>query len=172
MENIIYIKQLLERFYNGQTTLDEENDLKMFFSDCQNIPKELEADKTLFNIIKSTEISILNSIDVPGHIETDIEASIDNYIQISRQKPTLNWKKISFYATACACLIALLIPYIFNDCKKDSIETYNSKYSNVYIPQSEEAATAEATRALILVSSKLNQSSEKIELTTNDINNF
>ena len=59
MENIIYIKQLLERFYNGQTTLDEENDLKMFFSDCQNIPKELEADKTLFNIIKSTDISIL-----------------------------------------------------------------------------------------------------------------
>jgi len=42
-----YIKQLLERYWNGETTLEEEDILRTFFSQT-DIPAELESVKPLF----------------------------------------------------------------------------------------------------------------------------
>ena len=42
-----HIRHLLLKFYDGQTTSDEEDELKHFF-DSHNIPEELYADKILF----------------------------------------------------------------------------------------------------------------------------
>ena len=42
-----YIKQLLERYWNCETSLEEEDILRTFFSQ-EDIPSELESYKALF----------------------------------------------------------------------------------------------------------------------------
>jgi len=58
------IKELLEKFYQGQTSDDEEIQLKQFFS-SNSIPKEFEQDKIYFDYLsKASQIEYLdNSFD-------------------------------------------------------------------------------------------------------------
>jgi len=42
-----YIEQLMERYWNAETTLEEENILRTFFSQ-KNIPAEMEQWRPLF----------------------------------------------------------------------------------------------------------------------------
>jgi hypothetical protein len=47
MESIERIRKMLERFYQGETTLEEEKWLEDYFSST-TVPEELLADKELF----------------------------------------------------------------------------------------------------------------------------
>ncbi|MBE6311384.1 MAG: hypothetical protein E7080_10085 [Bacteroidales bacterium] len=166
MEDIDYIKLLLERFYNGSTTIDEEAELISFFSDCKDVPKELEADKTLFDNIQLANALLINSISMPVELTKEIEARVDAEAKKSIYKPFWNWQRLAISVAVCACIIALLIPFMKLDNNNNSELYPNPEYSNLYIPQSEEAATVETSRALMLISSKLNQGSTQVEYIT------
>ena len=51
-----YIEQLLERYWQGETTLQEENILRSFFSQ-QDIPEHLQKYKALFTYEKEKPLS-------------------------------------------------------------------------------------------------------------------
>lgn len=42
-----HVEELLERYYNGQTTLEEESELRIFFLE-NDVPQQFPADKDLF----------------------------------------------------------------------------------------------------------------------------
>ena len=42
------IKKLLERFFNGTTTREEETLLMQYFAQEENVPKEWEAEQQMF----------------------------------------------------------------------------------------------------------------------------
>ena len=53
------IKLLLEKFYEGTTSSEEELIIKEFFLTCDDISDDLKADKELFDIFANAEKNLL-----------------------------------------------------------------------------------------------------------------
>lgn len=47
-DNILRIRTLIDRFFDGETTLDEEQQLYAFFSEATSLPDDLEALRPMF----------------------------------------------------------------------------------------------------------------------------
>ena len=80
--NIEQIKLLLSRFYEGQTTPDEERLLADFFR-REDVPEELQEDKQLFLML-----SQLSDQEMPQDIAEEITAFVNNLGQ-TEKKPVL-----------------------------------------------------------------------------------
>ena len=80
------IKSLLSRFYEGQTTPDEERLLTDFFR-RENVPEELQEDKQLFLIL-----SHISDQEMPTDIAEEITAFVNNLGQ-TEKKPVLPEEK-------------------------------------------------------------------------------
>ena len=145
------IKILLERFYDGNTTLEEERILSDFLLHNDNIPPGLEPDKKLFSCINE-----LNGTTPTQEFENNIESYIDSLDSESKKTVALHpsvWKKIAGIAAAVIVLIATGISYNNYEIKqKDSL----------YI--SREKAYSEAERALVLLSQNLNKGTSKVDI--------
>ena len=70
--NLTKIRILLEKFYDGESTLEEENQLIIFFS-SEDIPESLESDKKLFLSMKCKD----SDIKVPDDLNDNISDFID-----------------------------------------------------------------------------------------------
>ena len=84
------IKKLLEKFYKGETSLAEDDQLREFFAN-EDIPEELEADKKIFDYyayMKEEKLGddfdekILNKITQPVKLE-DRRRSLQRIINIA-----------------------------------------------------------------------------------------
>ena len=47
-DNILKIRTLLDRFFDGETTLNEEQELYAFFRDASDLPEDLESLRPMF----------------------------------------------------------------------------------------------------------------------------
>ena len=84
--NIEQIKSLLARFYEGQTTPEEERLLADFFR-CEDVPEELQEDKQLFLILAQ-----ISDQEMPADIAEEITAFVNNLGQ-TEKKPVLSEEK-------------------------------------------------------------------------------
>lgn len=145
------IKILLERFYDGNTSLEEERILSEFLLHNDNLAPDLEPDKKLFSSINK-----LKETAPPQEFENNIESYIDYLDNKGRKTLTIwaaGWKKIAGIAAAVILLIATGISYNnYETRQKDSL----------YI--SEEKVYSEAERALVLLSQNLNKGTSKIDV--------
>ena len=66
------IKILLGKFYNGETTIDEENELMYFFS-SKNVPESLEIEREIFLSMQKKDSDII----VPENLNNEISGFID-----------------------------------------------------------------------------------------------
>lgn len=101
--DIDQIKSLLEAYYDGTTTIEQEKLLYDFFASATEIPAEMEADRQLFNSLHSV---LAKEIIVPDNLENQLISHIDNLEkaeQINRRK----WIKPFAYISAAACAILL-----------------------------------------------------------------
>ena len=80
------IKSLLARFYEGQTTPDEERLLADFFR-CEDVPEDLQEDKQLFLLLAQT-----SDQEMPQDIAEEITAFVNNLGQ-TEKKPVLSEMK-------------------------------------------------------------------------------
>ena len=80
--NIEQIKSLLARFYEGQTTPEEERLLADFFS-REDVPEELQEDKQLFLMLAQ-----ISDQEMPTDIAEEITAFVNNLGQ-TKKKPVL-----------------------------------------------------------------------------------
>ena len=80
------IKPLLSRFYEGQTTPDEERLLADFFR-REDVPEELQEDKQLF-----LTLAKISDQEMPQDIAEDITAFVNNLGQ-TEKKPVLSEDK-------------------------------------------------------------------------------
>lgn len=69
------IKVLLERYYRGETTLPEEQQLKSYFRQ-NNVPDELEADRETFLFLSGLS---RHEADLPPGLEERLSASIGRW---------------------------------------------------------------------------------------------
>lgn len=103
-----YIKQLLQRFYNGQTTSDEENMLKEFFAH-ETVPKELQLDRDLFLTLKQLHGKDEKNI---SSMKLDLEQEIDRWEQEEKatarnRRPLNRIKRYIIYATGIAAILTI-----------------------------------------------------------------
>ncbi|MDX9946242.1 MAG: hypothetical protein RBS38_02670 [Bacteroidales bacterium] len=141
------IIQLLTKYYDGNSTIEEERLLKEFFSGpC--VPEELLDEQEIFRCYTS-----ISNKDVPepsADFEKKIFAAIDR-----EEKRTLMPSRRRLYVMlsgVAATLLILAAAYFFFDRRPDIRDTYSDP----------EVAYAEAMKILYSVSSRMNEGTREL----------
>ena len=152
MESIAEIRKLLDRFYTGETTLEEEQILQDYFS-SSSIPEELMPDRDLFRSLGNAS----DSVAVPEGLNQKILDVIDK-----QEKKVVRTRRISVFslsglAAGLLVVIALYVGYFRADKPAMLAYQMTDTYEN---PQD---AYEEARRTLAFVSAKLNTGTSGLE---------
>ncbi len=146
------IQILLEKYWDGKTSLEEEKTLRDYFN-SETIDKNLIQYKSLFNFIKK---------------EQKIKINPSFSIDLNKGKVrNLSWKR--YLAVACVFLISGFFIWNFN------AEKTNHDIAQIGEIENPEEAYQIAKEALYLVSMKLNHGTSKASEKINkvkDINRF
>ena len=153
MESIEEIRKLLDRFYLGETSLEEEQTLQEYFSST-SIPEAMFPDRDLFRTLGNAT----DSVTVPEDLNQKILDVIDQ-----QEKKVVRTRRISVFslsglAAGLLVVIALYVGYFRVDgpgrlASHEMTDTYED-------PQD---AYEEARRTLNYVSAKLNTGTNELE---------
>ena len=164
------IRQLLEAFYNSDTTVEEETLLLNFFND-KNLNEQWHTKRDLFNVLYGS-----SDIKLPQELSKRLENVIDNFIDDTSHKSLIkidhhiersSYKNISSQTKirklivsigSVAAIALLCIGLFFVSNKPASTQTM---VVDTFTNPEEAAIVAE--RALMLVSSKLNKGLYSLE---------
>jgi hypothetical protein len=142
------IELLLQRFYSGESTIEEEKELKDFFT-TNDVPRHMWAEQELF-----TYYHVGGKDEKP---DKELEKKIINVIKGAEQEGAKRFakrKKILYMVSSAAAVAAILIvsyfAFIFNPSMQD---TYDNP----------EIAYLQAKETLLFVSSKLNKGTEDLQ---------
>ncbi len=160
------IKKLVEAFYNGETTIEEEKLLLSYFQG-EDVAEELLKEKDLFLNLYQSE-----SIDVPLHLEAKLETLIDELaakVKVTL-KPASKKKYILRWAGSIAAGIAILITagIYFNKQEKTTM-TPIAQTIDKTIDKADEQKIKEAQEALVLLSSKFNKGMDQLALVSTNL---
>lgn len=150
-----YIKEILEKYYEGFSSAEEEKILIDYFS-TENIAPELANEQLIFNSLHSIE-------EVP--FNDQLESRLENIIDVLDKKEraiakTATSKKRNirpfFWVSSVAASLILLISigYLYQQHNEYQVESSTISLKDTY--SDPEKAYAEAEKALILMSEKLN----------------
>jgi len=133
------IKRLLERYYKGESSLEEEYKLKKFFNQ-EDIPQDLVAEKEIFRYYMSS-----SGIPEPSSgFEDKIISALDS---VDKRSESLKRRRLFGALTGIAAgLLILTGVYFYFFSKSESLDTYSDPA----------IAYAEAMRILNDVSVRLN----------------
>lgn len=134
------LKILLEKYYEGASSREEELMLKEYFS-REEVPEELRRDREIFRFfLDSAEIP-----DAPSGFEERIIERIDR----QRSEAKFNWKRriLTVMSAAASLIIIISATWFFTRDRRAIRDTYSD-------PQ---IAYAEAMKILYEVSVKLNK---------------
>ncbi|MBU2650082.1 MAG: hypothetical protein KKA81_04030 [Bacteroidetes bacterium] len=141
------IEKLLERYYNGETSLQEDREIRDFFR-SENIPAHLLSVKPQFDAIDQEAGDILPDDSFDRIILNKIEDGNIAYIRIRK-------KTIIFSAIAAAATILILITIFtrfnpFTSTIEDTLSDPTIAYN-------------EAKKILLYVSGNFNKGTEKLQ---------
>jgi hypothetical protein len=150
MESIKEIRELLDRFYLGETTLEEERRMQEYFS-SNTVPEEFIPDRDLFRSIGSGN----EAIHVPLDLNQKILTGIDREERKITRTRRISVYSLSGLAAGLLVVIALYVGYFRNDnsARLAMTDTYEN-------PQD---AYEEAKRTLAFVSAKLNTGTAELK---------
>lgn len=140
------LKHLLEKYYNGDSTVSEEHLLREYFRK-DNVPAGYEAEKVIFGYYS-------DSIDIPepsADFETRMMAGVDSSMKIGRQRKMR--RLLMPYLSAAAGIIIMLGSYFFFLQKSEPMDTFSDP----------ELAYAETVKILKEVSASLNHGVKALE---------
>jgi hypothetical protein len=142
------VKVLLEKYYEGSTSLEEEKKLRDYFRNY-TVPEELACDKELF-LFSSGETE---TIPMSAGLEQKLEQLIDRQHKgETKTKQIQLWYKV---ASIAAGLAILLVCYLFI-----SKEGHENKMKDTYTdPQ---IAYAQVKQTLLYISETLNKGTKPL----------
>ena len=153
MESIVEIRKMLDRFYAGESTLEEERILQDYFS-AARIPEELIPDRDLFRSLGSATDSVV----APDGLNQKILAVLGE-----QEKKVIRTRRITVFslsglAAGLLVVVALYVGYFKNNgggrlASNQITDTYTD-------PQD---AYEEAKRTLAYVSAKLSTGTTELE---------
>jgi hypothetical protein len=140
------LKRLIEKYYNGESTEEEESSLRDYFRN-DNIPEGYEAEKLIFSYYNESDGVPEPSLDFESRILAGIDAS-------EKERGSRKMKKylLPLLSTAAGLLI-LAGSYFFFIHKAESMDTFKDP----------EIAYTETIKILLNVSSQLNRGAQVLE---------
>ena len=144
------INKILEKYYNGETSLEEENMLKEFFS-RSDIPEELTIHKAQFDFYESEKHIEILSTDFDEKIISKIENQKITKLNFSR-KPV--WRLVA--GLAAGLLIIFGSYFLIN-------EQFRDNTTSVEFTAEEQEALDQTLIALAKVSKYINLANEKLQ---------
>lgn len=153
MESIEKIRSLLERFYQGESTLAEEHILEEFFL-SSTVPADLLADKDLFQALHKGE----DEMEVPATLNNSIIDTLDH--QVRKEKRS---RRISLYSMSglAAGILALVAVYVFFLKDNEPALLAENHMEDTY--SDPRMAYEEARETLAFVSGKLNRGTKEFK---------
>ncbi|MEN9918609.1 MAG: hypothetical protein RL662_1045 [Bacteroidota bacterium] len=159
-DNEIHKQQLVDAFYEGETSIEEEHLLYTFFSK-ESVPKHLFDEQKVFNKLKA-----LSDQKLEASLKKELNILIDQLaeaeepkVEISKKRSLLvGWKSITGIA---ASIIILLSLGIYSSISKD--EPLTDTYTN------EEQAYIETQKTLLYVANKLNKGFDEVEIVEKEL---
>jgi hypothetical protein len=153
MESLENIRTLLERFYQGDSSLEEERQLEEFFA-SGNVPEEFMADRELFQSFGSLE----ENIQVPSGLKQQIIEGIDREARREKQGKRLSLYSMSGLAAGILALVAVYLFFLKDNepvllAGQEMIDTYEDPL----------LAYEEARQTLAFVSEKMNMGTSELE---------
>lgn len=135
------IKILLERFYDGQTTEEEENILRSYF-DSDEVASELETEKAFFNQLPMTD---------------GLEQRLSNHIdELARKEKPARQTSIRWIAGIAASVLLLVSAGLYFGTNRP-----DPFYQDTYDTPEEAYATTE--KAITLLATNVNKGLKSIE---------
>ena len=150
MEDIKQIEALIEKYYNGETSLEEERKLQWFFQ-TQTVPERLKPEAEMFRYYY-----LRKGEESPGNLNKKLGDLIDQ----QSQKRILFSSARSFYwisGVAASILILVGLWLGFNTNMFNNQQAYQDTFED---PQ---LAYLETKRVLFMVSDKLNQGTRTLQ---------
>jgi len=146
------IKALLEKFYNGESTLEEEKILREYFN-SDNVAREFAADKDIFEY-QTQEINGLEQIP-------DLSDEIWGKISGDKNHKTLKYRSINYVFLRIAAGIIIILG-LFAILKDQNMLNYQkTQYTDTY--QNPEQAYEQTKATLLYVSALLNKGTNHLE---------
>ena len=149
MEDIRNIEILLDKYYNGETSLEEERKLKWYFQ-TQEVPERFQSEKKMFSYYNSMK----KEASSPGLNDKLIDL-IDRQQRFSGRSSRIRF--IAWAGSAAAVIIILMAVWLTSE-KPFSREAYifQDTYDNP------ELAYLEAKKVLYMVSEKMNEGTRSL----------
>lgn len=148
------IEDLLARYYGGETTQAEEEELKRFFTE-EEVPSHLLTEKELF-----LQMAACPPPEVPAGLENKLDSLIDGWetserriLKVKKHTHILRLQWIGSIAASLLLLFAAGLYLYTSDAPSVPKDTCSTP----------EEAYVQAQRALALMSSSLNKGLEEIE---------
>jgi len=159
------VKKLLESFYNGYTTIEEEEILMHFFA-TEDVPEELLPDKEFFIQLIHKE----KDENIPVGFENKLDNLIDEWSEKDVIKYNIGKKKSNrtswiWFGGIAASLLLLFSIWTFTDDEQSYRSSRVDTYSNP------EDAYKETEKVLLLIAENLNKSLEQVETVQNEMEN-
>jgi len=144
---------MLDRFYLGETTLEEEKRLDEYFS-SRAVPEEFLPDKDLFQTLGSGDQTV--------HVPEDLNQKIIHTIEQVERKATRT-RRISVFSLSglAAGLLIMIAVYLFYIRTDTSPLMASHQMEDTYSDPLD--AYEEAKRTLAFVSAKLNNGTSELE---------
>ena len=138
---------LVEKYYNGETSPEEELQLREFFRTAENVPEHLMPDKELFSLYSKAADE---EVPVDGFMK-NLERVIDSQsvTSLSARKSVMYW--ISGIAAGIALLLTSYFLLVNNPFTDDRRQALKDTYEN---PQ---LAYEETQKVLLYISQKMNK---------------
>lgn len=157
------IKQLLEEFYAGTTTSEQEKYLHDFFQQ-KNIPVELETEKNIFLKIYEGLSKSQSDQDIPEGFNNRIEGLIENLANNEKRAKRATILRWTIGAAASIALLVGIAGYWNNNPK--------TLIGNASTQQDERVweAYMEAQDMILYVAQEMNAGSEPINEVNSQIN--
>lgn len=140
------LKRLLEKFYDGESSAEEEEVLKSFFSE-NDIPQGFEAERALF----SYYYSAMKIPEPSVEFESRIIKGIDEF---EHKQKTVRNRNLTLWLLSTAATLFIMVGSYFFFSKKEGIkDTFSDP----------EIAYAETIKILREVSTQLNKGTRTLE---------
>lgn len=150
------IKRLLDRYYDGMTTEEEENTLRTYFN-SKDIDANLKEERIFFTALQSSECPI------PAGIEERLSRQISqwNTLEVTNRRAIRHINLRWVVGIAASLLLLFAAGAIVYQNKNKSPQTEQDTYTNA------KDAYAETSKALMKFSRSLNRGIDAAENITN-----
>ncbi|MBN2214248.1 MAG: hypothetical protein JW723_08385 [Bacteroidales bacterium] len=142
---------LIKKYYKGETSHEEELQLKEFFRTAENIPEHLSPEKELFSMYSEAAREELPVKSLMENLEKVIDSRSGSRVTI--KKPAVYW------ISGIAAGIALLLVSYFLIVQKP---IYNKKYALQDTYQDPKLAYDETQKVLLYVSQQMNKGTAQL----------